>query len=115
MATGITIVKTTGRLIFDLERDGETTTRTLDIPFAKDSTAENLQTYVNNVNYAFTKEDTFRTNMIIQPANWRDTNTAEEQWITKGVHYEIVRTSTTPIDPDIEPSPEPSPDTVQGG
>lgn len=98
MAVGVTEIKTVGRLIFDLERGEEKTTRTLDIPYPK-TEDENLQTYVNETNAVFSS-NTNLMNTFIQPANWRDTNVIENQWMTTRVSYEIVTTSTTPITPE---------------
>ena len=100
MAVGVTEVKTVGRLIFDLQRGDETTSRSIDIPYPKtDDTAE-LQTLVNTANAEYVTAATAYMNVFVQPASWRDTNTAEEQWTTTGVRYEIVETTTTPITPE---------------
>ena len=103
MATGVTTVKTTGRVVFELVRNGETTTRQIEIPYAKND-AEAVQSYVNTLNSTFTNAETSggnaSMNLAIQPANWRDTNVVEEQWTTTGVHYEIVTTSITPVNPE---------------
>lgn len=100
MAVGISVTKVVGRLIFDLRRDEDETTRSIDIPFPKtEVSSEELQTAVNTANTTFT-DSSNAMNTFIQPANWRDTNTAEEQWTTTGVRYEIVSTTTTPIEPE---------------
>jgi len=98
MAVGVDVIKTTGRLIFTLQRDDETTTRAIDVPFPK-TNAENLQTAVNEANARFTNSN-LSQNLVIQPATWRDNNDAEAQWTTTGVSYEIVTTTTTPITPE---------------
>lgn len=98
MAVGIDVIKTTGRLVFELERDEEQTTRTLEIPNPL-LTPEDVQAAINETNTRFTSA-TDQMNVFMQPANWRDTNVAELQWTTKKVHYEIVQTVTTPIEPD---------------
>lgn len=113
MAIGVDIIKTSGRLIFELERGEDTTTRTLDVAFPKtDTSTDELQKLVNNANTIFTSPDSLPAgdgypaipsramNVFVQPANWRDLNITEEQWVTKRVRYEIVTTSTTPIEPD---------------
>lgn len=100
MAVGISVTKVVGRLIFDLRRDEDEITRSIDIPFPKtEVSSEELQTAVNTANTTFT-DSSNAMNTFIQPANWRDTNTAEEQWTTTGVRYEIVSTTTTPIEPE---------------
>lgn len=100
MAAGVTVIKTTGRLIFELERGDEKTTRSLDVPYPKtDLESTELQEAVNNMNKQFTSAEN-SMNIFIQPANWRDANIAEEQWTTTRVSYEIVVTTTTPIEPD---------------
>lgn len=100
MAVGTTVIKTTGKLIFELERDDEKTTRSIDVPFPKtDTTSETLQAAVDSINTAFTADDSLASNLIVQPANWRDSNTQEEQWTTKRVYYEITTTSSTPVEP----------------
>lgn len=102
MAIGVSEVKTVGRLIFDLQRGDVTTSRSIDIPYPKtdaDDMAE-LQTLVNAANADYATATTAYMNVFVQPANWRDTNTAEEQWTTTGVRYEIVTTTTTPITPE---------------
>jgi len=98
MAVGVDVIKTTGRLIFTLQRGDEETTRTIDIPFPK-TDAENLQTAVNEANTRFTTSN-LAQNLIVQPATWRDNNDTEAQWTTTGVSYEIVTTTTTPITPE---------------
>lgn len=98
MAIGTDVIKTTGRLIFTLQRGEEETTRSIDVPFPK-TDAENLQTAVNEANTRFTSS-TQAQNLVIQPATWRDTNSQEEQWTTVGVSYEIVTTTTTPVTPE---------------
>lgn len=104
MAIGITEVKTTGRLIFDLQRGtgeaAETTSRSIDIAYPiTDEQSETLQASVDWANSTFT-DSSNQMNIFIQPANWRDMNIAEEQWTTTGVRYEIVTTTTTPITPE---------------
>lgn len=98
MAVGVDVIKTTGRLIFSLQRGDEATTRTIDVPYPK-TDAESLQTAVNEANARFTTS-TNAQNLIIQPAIWRDSNDTEAQWTTTGVSYEIVTTTTTPVTPD---------------
>lgn len=100
MAVGTSITKSSGRIIFDLVRDGETTTRVIEVPFPlTDSSSEAIQTAVNTADSLFTSSDNYQ-NVYMQPSNWRDNNLAEEQWTTTGVHYEIITTTTTPIEPD---------------
>lgn len=98
MAVGVDIIKTTGRLIFDLERGDETTTRAIDIPHPVVD-AEAVQTAVNSAESVLTSSTNF-ANLFIQPANWRDNDRQEMQWRTTHVHYEIVTTSITPVEPD---------------
>ena len=103
MAVGITTTKTTGKLIFELERDEEKTTRSIDVPFPKtDTSSETLQSAIDSINTAFTTASSVAANYIVQPANWRDTNTTEEQWTTTRVYYEITTTSSTPVEPTTE-------------
>lgn len=98
MAVGVTEIKTVCRLVFDLERDEETTSRSIEIPYGltEDSSAA-LQQAINATNTKYTSSS---YNVMIQPANWRDNNIAEEQWVTKGVRYEISTVTTTPITPE---------------
>lgn len=102
MAVGISTTKTAGRLIWSLERGEEKTTRSIEVPFAKVNTTDqeamaSLQTAVNDINSSFSET---AWNLFMQPANWRDTNTSEEQWATTNISYEIVTTTVTPIEPD---------------
>lgn len=106
MAIGTDIIKTSGRLIFDLVRDGERTSRTLEFPNPV-TDLEALQISVNRADSIYTSGEQ-GMNLLMQPANWRDTNVVEEQWTTVGVHYEVVQTAITPIEPDEAP-------TVAGG
>lgn len=106
MAIGVDIIKTSGRLVFDLRRGEDETTRTVDIPNPI-TDPENVQAAVNTAQAEFTTS-TGRVNTFIQPANWRDADVSEEQWITTGLHYEIVTTMITPVEPDEAP-------TVAGG
>lgn len=100
MAVGVDEIKITGRWVFDLERGEETTTRTIDIPYPNtDTSSTELQDAINQMNTEYTS-DQYKMNVFIQPANWRDTNIAEEQWVTKGVHYEVVTTTISPLMPD---------------
>lgn len=98
MAIGVDEIKTSGRLIFDLVRNGETTSRVIDVPYPIND-EDSLQAAVNAANSRYTSSsgqmDTF-----IQPSNWRDSNTTEEQWTTTGVSYEMVTTITKPITPE---------------
>ena len=98
MAVGVSTTKINGRLIFDLVRDGETTSRAIEIPYSKQEN-EFLQTAVNQADSIFASS-TGNMNLFIQPANWRDSNDVEEQWTTTGVRYELISTTTTPIEPD---------------
>lgn len=100
MAVGVDTIVTTGRLVFDLVRGADTTTRAIDIPFPLiDSTSQDLQNLVNQANTTYTNTE-YSMNKFVQPAGWRDTNVSEEQWTTTGVHYEIVTVTTTPVTPD---------------
>lgn len=101
MAVGADTIKFAGRLIFDLQRGNETTSRTIEVPFAN-TDGQEMQQYVNAANTNFTNSAN-SMNVCIQPANWRDTNITEQQWTTTGVRYEIVTTTTTPITPDETP------------
>ena len=103
MAVGVSTTKTVGRLIFDLVRGEETTTRTIEIPEAitDTTTDDTVQNAVNAANAAFTNSEN-QMNVAIQPANWRDTATTEAQWTTTRVHYEVVTTMTIPVEPDEE-------------
>lgn len=101
MAVMTSITRETGRLIFNLQRDEETTTRAIDIPFpivdtTQEGILEQLQTAINNVNASMTAADN-EMNHFMQPANWRDDDQNEPTWVTTSVHYEIVKTTTTPI------------------
>lgn len=98
MAIGTDIIKTTGRLIFELHRgEDEETERSIDIPYPR-TDDESLQEAVNSVAsiYSGAADD---MNLLIQPANWRDVSD-EDVWTTTGLRYEIVTTTTTPITPD---------------
>lgn len=93
----ITTIDTYGRWKFSLQRDEETTTRAISIPFPTDISAEEtIQAKVTEVKNYFTSTSGNR-NKIIQPANWRDSDLAEEEWTTVDVSYEVVSTSTTPF------------------
>lgn len=100
MAVGVDVIKTTGRLVFELSRDGEKTTRNIEVPYPISDT-NSLQAAVNQANATFTNEQS-QMQYAIQPANWRDSNIAEEQWTTERVYYEYVQTLTRPIEPDDE-------------
>ncbi len=99
MAIGVDEIRTVGRLIFNLRRGDEETTRTIDIAYPI-TDPEDPQTLQNAVNAANTTYTSGTMALFIQPANWRDSNATEEQWTTTGVHYEIVTTVTRPITPD---------------
>lgn len=101
MAIEAAVRKTIGRMVFELTRDDEQTTRTIDIPYAKtDTTSADIQAAVNNARNVFvTGRATNGYDTFIQPAAWRDTNETEEQWTTTGFYYEIVETITTQITP----------------
>lgn len=89
--------KFVGRLVFDLERGEEKTTRTIEIPYAKtDATSQEIQDDVNNA-YSIFVPSSGGLNTFIQPASWRDTNDTEEQWTTTNLSYEVVETITTRI------------------
>ena len=108
MAVGVDEIKTIGRWVFDLERGEDTTTRTIEIPYPiTDTSTEEIQTKVNVLNNEYTSSQ-YNLNIFIQPANWRDANIAEEQWVTKRVRYEVVTTTISPVTPD-------TPETVSGG
>lgn len=99
MAVGVITFKTVGRLIFDLQRGEEETSRSIEIPYPlTDGTSSDLQNAVNTANGIYASSVN-GMNLLVQPANWRDTNLTEEQWTTTGVHYEIVETTTTPVMP----------------
>lgn len=98
MAVGADVIRTSGRLVFELTRGGETTTRTIDIAYPI-SNSEAVQEAVNTANATFTSS-TNVMNTLMQPANWRDASVLEEQWTTTHVRYEIVQTITTPVEPD---------------
>lgn len=101
MAVGTTIIKTTGRLVFELERGEDKTTRSIEVPFPKTDTTGDagvaLQNAVDSINSALSVEN---FDLFIQPANWRDTNVTEEQWKTTKISYEVVTTTSTPIEPN---------------
>lgn len=99
MAVGVDIIRTTGRLVFELTRDGEQTTRAMDIAFPSDD-ADAIQAQVNAANATFT-EASNSFNVFVQPANWRDTASSEAQWTTTRVYYESIQTITRPINPDV--------------
>lgn len=93
MAVGVDTIKTVGRLVFELARDGETTSRNIDIPYPVTDETQ-AQSAINNINADFVG------GVIIQPANWRDEDVDENNWTTTAVRYEIVTTATTPITPE---------------
>lgn len=99
MAVGVDVIKTIGRLIFDLQRGAEETTRYIEISNPISNDDPNLQAAINRADSIFSSE-TDKMNLLMQPVNWRDTNVQEQQWVTKGVHYESIMTVTTPIEPD---------------
>lgn len=98
MPIGVDTIKTVGRLVFDLERGTEKTSRQIDManPIVD---PENVQAAVNAANATYTNA-TNQMNTFIQPANWRDSNVTEQQWTTTGLRYEIVTTAITPVEPD---------------
>lgn len=102
MAATSETIRTTARLVFDLSRNGETTTRTIDIPSPLTDTSEGealtrIQTAVNNAKTRYVDSS---MNTFIQTANWRDTNISDEQWRTIGLRYEIITTTTQVVEPD---------------
>jgi len=98
MAIGITTTKTSGRLVFELSRGEDTTTRSIDVPYPK-TNVESLQSSIDSVNSVFASDNSMNT--CIQPATWRDNNVTEEQWTTTRVYYEVVVTSVTPVEPEV--------------
>lgn len=104
MALGISVTKLTGKLVFDLERGEDKTTRTIEVPNAitdtvSEESISSLQAAINTMNNDFAVSGGANS-YFIQPANWRDTNVAEEQWKTVGVRYEVSSVTTTAIEPD---------------
>ena len=95
---GTDIIKTTGKVVFSLQRGDETTTRTVDVPYPK-TDAESVESIVSALNTTFTSS-TQGQNLLIQPANWRDDNVEEKAWTTTGLVYEITTTTTTPVSPE---------------
>lgn len=96
--------RTIGRMVFELTRGEEKTTRTIDVPYAKTDTSQaEIQTAVNDVNYDFVVNAQNNFDTFIQPAAWRDTNDTEEQWTSTGFYYEVVETITTQITPTNSP------------
>jgi len=100
MAVGVDTIETTGRLIFDLERNGEKTTKVLEIT-SPITDAAALQTAVNTANSVFTNAENYM-NIFIQPSTWRDDGGTETNWTTTGVRYEQITITTRPIEPDTE-------------
>lgn len=98
MAVGVDEVRVTGRLVFDLARGSERTARVIEIPNAI-TDAEAVQTAVNKAESVYAGSAQ-QMNLFVQPLTWRDTNSSEAQWTTTGVHYEIVTTVITPVEPD---------------
>ena len=100
MSAGPTITEYSGRVVFDLTRGNETTTRSIDVAYPMYDMAdqESIQAAVDALNTKYTSAEN-SANIFIQPANWRDTNRTEETWTTTGVHYEMITTSITPFDP----------------
>lgn len=98
MAVGVDVIKTTGRLVFELARDDERTTRSVEIPYPIDD-VDSLQAAVNAANSLYT-DSTKQMNIFIQPSTWRDTNASEESWATTEVYYEKVTTTTSRIEAD---------------
>lgn len=100
MAAGPTTVDYSGRVVFDLVRGNETTTRSIEVAYPMYDMAdqESIQAAVDALNAKYTSSEN-SANIFIQPANWRDTNRTEETWTTTGVHYEMITTSITPFDP----------------
>lgn len=93
----VTSTETVARWIFTLQRGDEQTTRTINVPNPKTG-EEDLQTILDTVaqNIVGQSAVAARGNKIIQPSNWRDSNTTEEEWTTTDVKLEIVSTSVTP-------------------
>ncbi len=100
MAAGVTTTEYSGRVVFDLTRGNETTTRSIDVAYPMYDMAdqESIQAAVDTLNTKFTSSEN-SANIFIQPANWRDTNRTEETWTTTGVRYEMITTSITPFEP----------------
>lgn len=95
MATSV--IESYGRWTFELVKDDETTTRTINVPYPKDpvsaeSAIENAVSLAKNL---FASEV---YNTMIQPSNWRDDNDTEEQWTVAGLKYEVIQTITTPFE-----------------
>lgn len=91
-------IRTTGKVIFSLQRGEETTTRSIDIPYPK-TDAESVESIVSALNTTFTSSANAQ-NLLIQPASWRDDNVSENSWTTTGLIYEITTTTTTPVTPE---------------
>lgn len=100
MAVGVDVIRTTGRLVFDLQRGEDVTTRTIDIPNPiTDTESTELQNAVNTANTLYTGSGG-GMNTFVQPSTWRDAQITEEQWTTTGVRYEVVTVTTRAIEPD---------------
>lgn len=98
MSIGVDVTKVTGRLVFELSRDDERTTRSIEIPYPIENNAS-LQSAVDAANALYTNSSE-QMNLFVQPSTWRDTNSSEESWATTGVYYEKVTTTTSRVEPD---------------
>lgn len=81
-----------------LTRDGEETTRSINLPVPKELIGD-VQTAFDNLITYFSSGDGANTiNWLFQPTNWRDEDDAEEAWqcadLTK-ITYELVETTRT--------------------
>lgn len=98
MAVGVDVTRITGRLVFELQRGNDTTTRSIDIPYPI-SDVESLQAAVDAASAIYTSEAN-QMNIFVQPSTWRDTNSSEESWTTTGLYYEKITTTTSRVEPD---------------
>lgn len=100
MPAGADTIEYSGRILFDLTRGNETTTRSIDVAYPIHDMADqaSIQSALDTLNTKFTSSEN-SANIFIQPANWRDTNRTEETWTTTGVRYEMITTTITPFDP----------------
>lgn len=75
-----------------LERNGEVENRTFQIE--TDTAIDNLKSNVNTFRQLLlNKYDHF-----FQPTNWRDSNIAEEEWLTSGVKVKYIIRRETEFD-----------------
>lgn len=86
---------------FKLERDGETTTRTLTMPgwSLSNTDADSLTAEARAGGLSFRSYVLGSASTFIQPASWRDDDTEEGEWRTADVEITYISTRKRTVDP----------------